>query len=190
MAACVAAVQGVASTSPRRSLAATSTTQSAILLFGLVAPEATGLLGATVQWVGLGIALVGLGGLIESIEGRVGAARSESVRGLLGPAPGLALAFLLFAATLSGFPGTIGFAGEDLVIQSAVAEGSRWLLLVATALNGATMLRLFALLFLGPLPAEARGFPALTSRERLVTGALGVALVVATLRPALLGGAP
>ncbi|MCB9685003.1 MAG: hypothetical protein H6735_08200 [Alphaproteobacteria bacterium] len=182
LAALAAGLQGLAATTPRRSLGAMATTQAAILLYGLVSPGEAGVAGALVQWAGLGLSLVGLGLVVEAVESRVGRRRAEHTRGLLGPAPGLALLFLLFAATMSGFPGTTGFAGEDLVMQAQTTHPLAWrtALLGATALNGATMLRMFARSFLGPTGPEAiAGFPPVSGRERLTLGA--VALAVATL---------
>ncbi len=188
-AALLAGLQGLATATPRRSLALMASTQSAIILFGLVSPGEAGVFGATVQWAGLGLSLLGLGLLVEAVESRVGRRRARRVRGLLSRAPGMALLFLLFAATLSGFPGTAGFVGEDL-IMSAPARSAwllRGMLLAATALNGITMLRLFARSFLGPsFPPEARGFPPLCGRERLVLGGMALALVSLTFWPAVL----
>lgn len=187
LAALLVAVQGLSQRDPRRSLGAMSATQSAIVLYGLVSPGQSGVDGALIQWAGLGLSLVGIGVLMEAVEGRLGHARGRTVRGLIGPAPGLALLFLLFAATMSGFPGTSGFAGEDLILQAPADHAVllRALLLVATALNGVTMLLLFARTFLGPLSDEARGFPQLTLRERLVVGVLATALGVLAISPQL-----
>jgi NADH:ubiquinone oxidoreductase subunit 4 (subunit M) len=145
-----------------------------------------------VQWAGLGLSLVGLGVLVEAIESRVGRDRATRSRGLMGPAPGMALLFLLFAATMSGFPGTSGFVGEDLVMQAPTGHELwfRTLLLVATALNGFTMLRVFAHTFMGPLwPDEIRGFPPLNTRERLVLGAIAAAMGLLVASPALVSPA-
>lgn len=185
-AALLAGLHGLSPTTPRRSLRAMAATQASIILYGLVSPGESGVLGALVQWAGLGLSLLGLGLLVEAVESRVGHQRANLVQGLLGPAPGMALLFLLFASTLSGFPGTSGFVGEDLVMQAPAQPAALWrgLLLVATALNGITMLRMFARRFLGPLsPPEARGFPGMNGRERLVLGAMALALAVLTAWP-------
>lgn len=189
LAAISVAVQGLAQRDPRRSLGAMSATQSAIVLYGLVAPGHAGVLGALIQWAGLGLSLVGLGVLIEAIESRVGHWQTRTVRGLLAPAPGLALVFLLFAATLSGFPGTSGYAGEDLIMQAPASHPVplRALLLAATALNGVTMLLLFSRTFLGPLTGRAKGFPPLTVRERAVVAMLAVLLTALAALPKLAG---
>ena len=190
VAAVTAALQGVSQRDPQRGIGAMAATQAAIILFGLAAPGRVGVLGALVQWVGLGVSLVGLGLIVEAAGSRLGRRRARKVRGLMGPAPGMALLFLLFAATMSGFPGTSGFAGEDLILESAAAHPVLLptLLLVATALNGATMLRIFAHTFLGPLTPEANGFPGLTARETFVLGGLALALLVLVVAPQLILG--
>lgn len=192
VAAALAGLQGLAAVSPRRSVGAMATTQASIILYGMVSPGELGVLGALVQWAGLGLSLVGLGVLVEAIESRVGRDRATRARGLMGPAPGMALLFLLFAATMSGFPGTSGFVGEDLVMQAQTGHELwfRTLLLVATALNGFTMLRVFAHTFMGPLwPDEIRGFPPLNTRERLVLGAIAAAMGLLVAAPALVSPA-
>ncbi len=186
-AAVLAGLQGLAAQDLRRSVGAMATTQASIILYGLVSTGHTGVAGALVQWAGLGLSLVGIGVLVEAIESRVGEARARSVRGLMGPAPGMALLFLLFAASMSGFPGTTGFVGEDLIMQAPSTQPVLWrgLLLLATALNGFTMLRVFARVFLGRLqPEEVRAFPALTLRERAVLGVVVLALGVLVASPA------
>ncbi len=188
-AALLAGLQGLSSITLRRSLGVMAATQSSIILYGLVSPGEAGVFGAMVQWAGLGLSLFGLGLLVEAVESRVGHRRAPRVRGLIGPAPGMALLFLLFASTLSGFPGTTGFVGEDLVMQAPAHPAPLWrgLLLAATALNGITMLRLFAHSFLGPVfPKQARGFPPMNGRERLVLGTLALALGALTAWPGVL----
>lgn len=187
-AALLVALQGVVQRDPRRSIGAMAATQAAMILYGLVAPGASGVDGALIQWAGLGIALVGLGVLYEAVESRLGRTGARAARGLLTQAPGTALLFLLFAATMAGFPGTSGYAGEDLILQASASHGLwlRAVLVAATALNGATMLLLFARLFMGRLPPEARGFPRATLRERLVAGSLASVLGVLSVWPTLL----
>lgn len=192
VAAALAGLQGLAAETPRRSVGAMATTQASIILYGLVSPGESGVLGALVQWAGLGLSMVGLGLLVEAIESRVGQQRASRTRGLIAPAPGMALLFLLFAATMSGFPGTTGFVGEDLIMQAPTRHEVVWrtLLLAATALNGFTMLRVFAHTFLGPLwPSEIVGFPSLNLRERLVLGMIAVAIGVLVASPGVVGPA-
>lgn len=187
LAAIAAALEGLAASNPRRSIASMASTQASILLYGLVSPGETGAAGAMVQWAGLGLSLVGLGLLVEAIESRLGRRRGERASGLLESAPGMALLFLLFAATMSGFPGTAGFVGEDLVMQAETSRPLVWrpLLLAATAVNGATMLQMFSRSFLGPPLPQSAGFPPLGVRERIAVGTLALALVVITASPAV-----
>lgn len=191
VAAAASALQGLAAESPRRAIGAMATTQASVILYGLCSPGVTGVDGALVQWAGLGLALLGLGILVEAAESRLGRTRAVWARGLSTPAPGMAVLFLVFAATLSGFPGTTGFVGEDLVMQAQTSHPLVWrpLLLAATALNGITMIRMFARTFLGPVsPPEAGEFPPLGPRERLVLGAIAAATALLAASPGLVTG--
>ncbi len=183
------AVQGLAAQGPRRQIGCMAATQSSMILYGLSSASAEGVNGALVQWVGLGISLVGLSVIVEAVESRVGRRRAERARGLLSRVPGLAFFFLFFAATMAGFPGTSGFVGEDLILRSAAhpAWPLQVALLLSTLFNGITMLRLFATTFLGPpSPQDVAAFPGSTARELLVLGVLACALLAVTSAPGVL----
>jgi NADH:ubiquinone oxidoreductase subunit 4 (subunit M) len=66
------------------------------------------------------------------------------------------LVFLACGLSLVGFPGTVGFVSDDLLMRAVLGAypASGLLLFVATALSGFTVLRAYLRLFHGP---PARG---------------------------------
>ncbi|NJK32879.1 MAG: hypothetical protein HC927_10995, partial [Deltaproteobacteria bacterium] len=97
--------------------------------------------------------------------------------------PLLAGALLLFGLASVGLPGTFGFIAEDLLVQGS-ADDFPYLalaLVVATAINGITVMRSFFSLFTGTkAPAGERD---LTLREWATLSVVLAALLVAGIWP-------
>ena len=95
----------------------------------------------------------------------------------------LATAFLILGLSTVGFPLTLGFVAEDLLVQGAV-ESYPWLALVlilATAFNGITVMRCFFNLFSGS--RQDHGERDLTSRENYALTLVIAMLVLGGLVP-------
>ena len=146
------AVMGIVQREPRQLLAMLIASQSAALLAGLATASHEGIAGAFAQWIVLGVASTVLIAVYRSVEARIDAPLDRpGFMGLGSRLPRLAVFFAISGLTLVGLPGTLGFAGEDLLLHGVLAHYAWWgaALPVAIALNAYHAFRLFARLFLG-----------------------------------------
>jgi NADH-quinone oxidoreductase subunit M len=93
------------------------------------------------------------------------------------------------SAAAVGFPGTLGFVSEDLLVQGLLRTHGLAVagLLIVTALNGILLYRAFKRTFLGPQsphPQVMRGMEDFLPRERWVSVALVVLLLLGGFAPA------
>jgi formate hydrogenlyase subunit 3/multisubunit Na+/H+ antiporter MnhD subunit len=107
----------------------------------------------------------------------------------LGPLfPELAVCYLICVLSLVGFPGTLGFIEEEVMLGQGVEHhrGLVGIIAIALTLNGFSSFRLFARIFYGQ-PFEGRDIETrLSVRERLVIVAVLAALVINGLAPSFL----
>lgn len=95
--------------------------------------------------------------------------------------PVLAISFLSMGLACTGFPGTLGFVGQELLVDGAVETFPvmGFAVVIASALTGLAVLRMYFSLFCGrsdPL-AHAGLRLGLTAREAWTFAALVIALV-------------
>ncbi|MGE0709646.1 MAG: proton-conducting transporter membrane subunit [Planctomycetota bacterium] len=178
----------LAQTDLRRLAGALAISHSGLIATGVFSGTRDAGVGSFVLWVNVGLGLAGLALVGVALEARFGRERLLTARGIGTRLPGLAGAFLLCGACCVGFPATLGFVGEELVIRAVLREQpvSAAALVLATALNGMALMRAYLWLFLGPAPADLPAPPSLRPRERAVLATLGLALVLFGLRPGLL----
>lgn len=168
-----AAAQAIVQRSARRVCAYLFVSQSALVMAGLDCTSREALTGALVLWLSSSISFAGLGRCLVVLEARRGELDLGRHHGAYERKPLLAGTFLVLGLSYSGFPGTIGFVGEELLLGGAVASFP-WLgfLVVATsALIGIAVLRMYFALFAGrsreaPLalaPSESVGFVAIVA---------------------------
>ncbi|MEJ7605127.1 MAG: proton-conducting transporter membrane subunit [Bryobacteraceae bacterium] len=146
------AVLGMAEEEPRRLLALLMVSQSSAILAGLATGSHEGIAGALVQWIVLGVSSTVLISVYRSLEARIDRPfGGNGFQGLASSMPRLAAFFAISGLTMVGLPGTLGFAGEDLLLHGVLAGYPWWgaALPVAIALNAYHAFRLFARLFLG-----------------------------------------
>jgi NADH-quinone oxidoreductase subunit M len=160
----------------RRALGFFWISQQGFLLSGLSSLTTEGASGALLHAIETVVARTGLLLVAAAIAARVGTTDIRFLGGLVARAPRMSTGFLLLSAAAIGLPGTMGFVSEDLIIQGLLsAHGlAATVLLVATALNGILLFRLFQRVFLGaPSSHNAaqhlREFVDLRSRERWVS---------------------
>lgn len=113
------------------------------------APAAIG--GATCLWVAQGLGAAGIVLVSRALVSRVGPLELRHFHGLYRATPRLAAAFFVLGMALVGFPGTATFVAGDLLIEGvlSVQPAAGVVLLLVSALNGITVLRLGARVFLG-----------------------------------------
>jgi NADH-quinone oxidoreductase subunit M len=167
-----AGVLAMVSNDLRRLIGWLSISQAGLMIVGLCSLQEDGVTGAVAYWVSYGTAVTGLALTIWAVQARMGTTRISELGGLVRSAPRLTVAFAAFAVASVGFPGSLGFVAEDLLVHG-VLEVNPILgvtMIVATAFNGIALVRALFRTFLGPSRTDA---PAdLRPRELWVVGGL------------------
>jgi NADH-quinone oxidoreductase subunit M len=166
-------------TDPRRVLGWLFLSQSALILVGLESPTSGGQAGGLAMWISSGLALTGFGMTIAALEARRGPLSLQQFAGGYERKPLLAVSFLVLGLASVGFPGTLGFVAQEALVHGVVNDFPYlgFAILVASMLNGITVLRTYFILFCGRVE-PGRITQGLRRREQLAFVAL-VALLVA-----------
>ncbi len=135
----------------RRFFAYLFLSHASLVLVGLELATPLGLTGALCTWIAVELSLTGLGLTLRSVESRIGRLLLDRFHGLYEHIPTLAILFLLTGLASIGFPGTLGFVGAELLIESAVRASPMvgLLVVIAAALNGVAILKVFFRVFTG-----------------------------------------
>jgi NADH-quinone oxidoreductase subunit M len=150
--------------------------QSAMVFAGLSGTVPTELCGALAVWVSSGLALTGIGLVTWALESRGGQISIETLQGRFADAPALAAFFLLFGLAALGFPGTLSFVADDLIIAGSLDDHAHAgiLVIVATVFAGIAVIRGWFRVFGGPVTVDAPRH-AILLRERVAfTGLLAI----------------
>jgi NADH-quinone oxidoreductase subunit M len=168
-----AAAQAIVQRSARRACAYLFVSQSALVMAGLDCTSREALTGALVLWLSSSISFAGLGRCLLVLEARRGELDLGRHHGAYERKPLLAGTFLVLGLCCSGFPGTLGFVGEELLLGGAVAAFPwlGFLIVASSALTGIAVLRMYFALFAGrsrevPMAlraTEAAGFVAIVA---------------------------
>ncbi len=152
--------------------------QSAMVLAGIAATEPMELVGALAVWVSSGLALTGIGLVVWALESRAGRISIDTLQGRFADAPALAAFFLLFGLASLGFPGTLSFVADDLLISGALGSQTHAgiLVILTTVFAGIAVMRCWFRIFGGPVTVDAPRHEILP-RERFVFTALVAILV-------------
>jgi NADH-quinone oxidoreductase subunit M len=154
---------------------------------GFLSLDARSLSGALLQLLALVLSMTGLWSHVRAVAHRTGTDDLRRLGGLVRTAPGLATGFLVLALATVSFPGTATFLSQDLLVEGLLTDHPfvSGILLVATAVNGITLVRSFKRIFLGETSRHA-----LTTviedalpRERAAALAIMFALLVGGLVP-------
>jgi len=124
---------------------------ASLVLVGLELHTELSLCASLCLWFSAILSLCGFGLTLRALEARFGRLSLTDYHGLYEHSPTLAVFFLLTGLASVGFPGTVGFIANELLVDSAV-EVSPYVgvAVVATAaLNGIAVLRAYFLLFTG-----------------------------------------
>lgn len=146
-----AAAQAVVQRSARRACAYLFVSQSALVMAGLDCTSHEALTGALVLWLSSSISFAGIGRCLVVLEARRGQLDLTRRYGAHERKPVLAGSFLLLGLSYSGFPGTLGFVGEELLLGGAVGTFPwlGFLVVASSALTGIAVLRMYFSLFTG-----------------------------------------
>ena len=157
--------------------------QSALVLAGLDCTTDEALAGALVIWIASAFAFTGMARTILALEARRGRLGLDHHHGGFEQTPLLAACFLVLGMACTGFPGTLGFVGQEMLIVGAIARFPVLGLLVvaASALTGLAVLRMYFSLFCGRRDTGVR--LGLLRREAVAFGLVATMLVVTGLLP-------
>src|SRR6185503_17421651 len=168
-------------TSARRACGYLFVSQSALVMAGLDCTSVTALAGALLVWLSAGLAFAGLARCVLVLEARRGRLDLTMYHGGYERMPMLAISFLAMGLACTGFPGTLGFVAQELLVDGAVDAFPvmGFAVVLASALTGLAVLRMYFSLFCGrPEPrAHSAVRLGLTRREAWTFIALVITLV-------------
>ncbi len=177
-------------TSARRACGYLFMSQSALVMAGLDCTSVTALAGGLVVWLSAGIAFAGLSRGVLVLEARRGRLDLTRYHGGYDRLPLLAGSFLCMGLACTGFPGTLGFIGQELLVDGAVEAFPvmGFAVVVASALTGLAVLRMYFSLFCGrsEVPAHIDVRLGLRPRESWTFVAVVIILVGLGIAPRLL----
>jgi NADH-quinone oxidoreductase subunit M len=137
--------------SARRACGYLFMSQSALIMAGLDCTSSSALAGGLLLWLSAGIAFAGLARCVLVLEARRGRLDLSTFHGGYERMPVLAIGFLATGLACTGFPGTLGFAGQELLVNGAVDAFPvlGFAVVIASALTGLAVLRMYFSLFCG-----------------------------------------
>src|SRR5438093_2548258 len=137
--------------SARRACGYLFMSQSALVMAGLDCTSASALAGGLLVWLSAGLAFAGLARCLLVLEARRGRLDLNTYHGGYERMPLLAISFLCMGLACTGFPGTLGFVGQELLVNGAVDAFPTmgFAVVVASALTGLAVLRMYFSLFCG-----------------------------------------
>jgi NADH:ubiquinone oxidoreductase subunit 5 (subunit L)/multisubunit Na+/H+ antiporter MnhA subunit len=137
----------------KRILAYSTFGQLAYVYLGYATMTAIGVVGALVFLLAHSFAKAGLFLCVGIVEHKTHTRDIRELGGLMRVMPVTAIAFILCALTIIGFPPSAGFVGKLMIIFGALESGRSFFAVIAVfgaLLSIAYMLRLFNSVFLGP----------------------------------------
>ena len=174
-------------TSARRACGYLFMSQSALVMAGLDCSSVTALAGGLLVWLSAGLAFGGLARCVLVLEARRGRLDLTAFHGGYERMPVLGTSFLAMGLACTGFPGTLGFVGQELLVGGAVDAFPLmgFAVVAASALTGLAIARMYFSLFCGRSdPLAQSGLQLrLTPREAWTFVALVIVLVGFGLAP-------
>jgi NADH-quinone oxidoreductase subunit M len=137
--------------SARRACGYLFVSQSALVMAGLDCSSVSALAGGLLVWLSAGLAFAGLARCVLVLEARRGRLDLTTYHGGYERMPLLAISFLFMGLACTGFPGTLGFVGQELLVHGAVDAFPvmGFAVVIASALTGLAVLRMYFSLFCG-----------------------------------------
>ncbi len=178
-----AAALGLVQKDVRRMFGYFFMSQSAVVLAGITCNNLGGLAGGLTLWISSILSLTGFGLALRALEARRGLLSLDVFHGGYERMPLLAVGFLVLGLACVGIPGTLGFVAQELLVDGSVEAfpGFGFLVGVAAALNGITILRAYGALFCGTFTSPWQ--EQLRPRERLAMMGLVAFLLIGGLWP-------
>jgi NADH-quinone oxidoreductase subunit M len=174
-------------TSARRACGYLFMSQSALVMAGLDCTSAGALAGGLLLWLSAGLAFAGLARCVLVLEARRGRLDLTMYHGGYERMPLLAISFLCMGLACTGFPGTLGFVGQELLVNGAVDAFPvmGFAVVVASALTGLAVVRMYFSLFCGrpSAPSHSGVRFGLARREAWTFITLVIALIVLGIAP-------
>jgi NADH-quinone oxidoreductase subunit M len=168
-------------TSARRACGYLFMSQSALVMAGLDCTSVSALAGGLLVWLSAGMAFAGLARAVLVLEARRGRLDLTTHHGGYERMPLLAISFLAMGLACTGFPGTLGFVGQELLVDGAVDAFPvmGFGVVIASALTGLAVLRMYFSLFCGRPDRRAHASLrlGLTPREAWTFVALVITLI-------------
>jgi NADH-quinone oxidoreductase subunit M len=147
---------------------------------GLDCTSTTALAGGLLVWLSAGVAFAGLARAILVLEARRGRLDLTVYHGGYDRMPVLAVSFLAMGLACTGFPGTFGFVGQELLVGGAVDAFPvmGFAIVLASALTGLAVLRMYFSHFCGRRDAHVHADTRLGLRPREAWTFVGVVIVL------------
>lgn len=181
------AALAIVQSSARRACGYLFMSQSALVMAGLDCTSVTALAGGLLVWLSAGLAFAGLARCVLVLEARRGRLDLTKSHGGYERMPLLAITFLSMGLACTGFPGTLGFVGQELLVNGAVDAFPvlGFAVVIASALTGLAVLRMYFSLFCGRADALSHlgSWFRLTKRESWTFVALLITLIAFGLAP-------
>lgn len=174
-------------TSARRACGYLFMSQSALVMAGLDCTSTGALAGGLLVWLSAGLAFAGLARCVLVLEARRGRLDLTTYHGGYERMPLLAVSFLCMGLACTGFPGTLGFVGQELLVDGAVDAFPvmGFAVVIASALTGLAVVRMYFSLFCGRpvIPSHSGVRQGLARREAWTFVTLVIALIVLGIAP-------
>jgi NADH-quinone oxidoreductase subunit M len=174
-------------TSARRACGYLFMSQSALVMAGLDCTSAGALAGGLLVWLSAGLAFAGLARCVLVLEARRGQLDLTRYHGGYERMPLLAISFLCMGLACTGFPGTLGFVGQELLVNGAVDAFPvmGFAVVIASGLTGLAVIRMYFSLFCGRPHASAHSGVrfGLAKREAWTFVTLVIALIAFGIAP-------
>jgi NADH-quinone oxidoreductase subunit M len=174
-------------TDMKRLIAYSSISHMGFVTLGIFLFNPHGIEGAVIQMVSHGFVSGALFLCVGVLYDRMHTRMIADYGGVANTMPAFAALFMVFAMANAGLPGTSGFVGEFLVIMGAVKESYWYAAAAATTLvlGAAYTLWMFKRVVFGAIANErVAALTDLCARERVVLGALALAVLALGLWPA------
>jgi len=157
------------------------------VMAGLDCTSAGALAGGLLVRLSAGLAFAGLARCVLVLEARRGRLDLSMYHGGYERMPLLAISFLCMGLACTGFPGTLGFIGQELLVDGAVDAFPvmGFAVVIASALTGLAVIRMYFSLFCGRphAPSHSGVRFGLAKREAWTFVTLVMALIALGIAP-------